>query len=114
MYANSKHLTTLLSLELAQLTNYLNFNKVLQTLATGFYSLNIEVTRWCMKLFTKIGYDFGHDQKIFDRAATWFVDKEGGLELSLHALKKHPELGEDFVIVVTQFSTANIQLKNIY
>jgi hypothetical protein len=30
----------------------------------------------------------------------WFLEKEGGLELSLHALKKHPDLNEEFVTLV--------------
>lgn len=31
----------------------------------------------------------------------WFLEKEGGLELSLHAFKKHPDLAEEFVLFVT-------------
>ena len=37
----------------------------------------------------------------------WFLEKEGGLELSLHALKKNPDLAEDFVSFVSQFSSIN-------
>jgi hypothetical protein len=41
----------------------------------------------------------------------WFLEKEGGLELSLHALKKHQELAEDFVAFVTQFGAVNDQIE---
>lgn len=44
----------------------------------------------------------------------WFLEKEGGLELSLHALKKHQDLGEEFVTFVSQFSTVNDQLEQVY
>jgi hypothetical protein len=38
---------------------------------------------------------------MFNSAMSWFLEKEGGLELSLHALKKHTDLAEDFVAFVT-------------
>jgi hypothetical protein len=44
---------------------------------------------------------------MFNQAMQWFLEKEGGLELSLHALKKHSDLAEDFVAFVTQFSSVN-------
>jgi hypothetical protein len=31
----------------------------------------------------------------------WFLEKEGGLELALHAFKKHLDLAEDFVLFVS-------------
>jgi len=37
---------------------------------------------------------------MYNIAMTWFLEKEGGLELSLHALKKHSDLAEDFVLFV--------------
>jgi hypothetical protein len=38
---------------------------------------------------------------MYDKAMLWFLEKEGGLELTLHALKKHPELAEEFVTFVS-------------
>jgi len=45
---------------------------------------------------------------------SWFLEKEGGLELSLHALKKHPDLAEEFVLFVSQFSIVNDQIEQVY
>ncbi len=70
-------------------------------MSCGLYSHNLEICKWCSKLLTKIGYDFGQNHSLFNQAMSWFLEKEGGLELSLHALKKHPDLGEDFVAFVT-------------
>ena len=55
----AKHLTGMLELELEQIPNSSNFVKVLETLSCGLYSNNIEICKWCSKLLTKIGYDFG-------------------------------------------------------
>ena len=44
---------------------------------------------------------------MFDIALQWFFDKEGGLQLNLHALKKNSDLAEDFVTFVTQYVTLN-------
>jgi hypothetical protein len=44
----------------------------------------------------------------------WFLEKEGGLELSLHALKKHSDLAEDFVSFVSQFSSVNEKVDQVY
>ena len=51
---------------------------------------------------------------MFNQAMQWFLEKEGGLELNLHALKKHPDLAEDFVAFITQFSSVNDQVEQIY
>ena len=59
LYANSKHLTSLLELEIEQYPNSTNFSKVLATLSCGLYSHNLDICKWCCKLLTKIGYDFG-------------------------------------------------------
>ena len=103
-----------LELEQEQFPNTQNFKKVLQTLSCGLYSNNLEICKWCSKLLTKIGYDFGSNQVLFDQAMSWFLEKEGGLELSLHALKKHPDLAEEFVLFVSQFSTVNDQIEQVY
>ena len=94
-------------MEIEQFPNSTNLSKVLATLSCGLYSHNLDICKWCSKLLTKVGYDFGASQKLFEQAMNWFLEKEGGLELSLHALKKHQELAEDFVAFVTQFSSVN-------
>jgi hypothetical protein len=38
---------------------------------------------------------------MFDQSIKWLLEKEGGLELSLHALKKHPDLAEEFIGFLT-------------
>ncbi len=78
------------------------------------YSHNIDICKWCSKLLTKVGYDFGQNQAMFEQAMSWFLEKEGGLELSLHALKKHSDLTEDFVLFVQQFSSVNDQVEQVY
>jgi hypothetical protein len=66
LYANSKHLTTMLELETEQFPNSSNFTKVLATLSCGMYSHNLDICKWCSKLLTKIGFDFGQNQQMFN------------------------------------------------
>lgn len=114
LYANSRHLSTLLELEVEQLGNTTNFIKVLETLACGLFSPNHDVALWCYKLCTKMVEDFSQNPQIFDHAMQWFTQKEGGLELALHAFKKHPDMVAEFVIFVNSFCQERAQLENIY
>jgi len=103
MYANSRHLSTLLELEVEQLDNQTNFIKVLETLSCGLFSPNYDVCLWCFKLCTKMVEDFSQNPNIFKLALGWFTQKEGGLELALHAYKKLPEMISEFLNFMNAF-----------
>ena len=48
--------------------------------------------------------DYMDADQIEELAHDWVVEKEGGLELSLQAFKRHPELAGDFIHFVAIFS----------
>lgn len=77
--------------------NNTNFIKVLETLSCGLFSPNRDVCHWCYRLCTVMVEDFSHNPNIFKLANQWFTQKEGGLELALHAQKKHPDMVNEFI-----------------
>ena len=62
MYANSKHLSSVLEVELTTLQNpSTNLDMVMNTLKSGLYSHNTEVASWTARLLAKLAYDFYND-----------------------------------------------------
>lgn len=49
--------------------------------------------------------EFSSNKLMFKQAHDWVVDKEGGLEYTLQALKRHPDLAGEFINFVTRFSS---------
>jgi len=41
--------------------------------------------------------EFSQNKDMFSQAHDWVVEKDGGLELSLQAFKRHQELAGDFI-----------------
>jgi len=114
LYGNSKHMTTLLELEVEQLNNLANYTKVLYTISTGMYSNNLDVCKWCLKLMTKVAFDFSSNDLLSQHMMNWFLEKDGGLELALIGFKRHPEIAEEFIVYMSQFSTSDEKVQQIY
>jgi hypothetical protein len=52
---------------------------------------------------------------MFKQAHGWVVEKDGGLDMTLQALKRHPDLAEDFINFVSQFSSImNQSIDKVY
>lgn len=48
--------------------------------------------------------EFSLHSAMFKQANDWVVEKDGGLDLSLQALKRHPALAGDFINFVARFT----------
>ena len=102
--AHLKHMNTLLEIETEQLPQLGNIPKVLGTLAAGLYSQNIDICRQSFETLNLINQELSTNKDMFGQAHDWVVEKDGGLELSLQAFKRHPELAGDFIHFVAIFS----------
>lgn len=49
--------------------------------------------------------EFSTNSLMFKQAHNWVVEKEGGLDMTLQALKRHPALAGDFINFISQFSS---------
>ena len=81
-----------------------NIPKVLSTMASGLFSQNIEICKLSFDLLNAINLEFSLYQAMFKQAHDWVVEKDGGLDLSLQALKRHPALAGDFINFVARFT----------
>jgi hypothetical protein len=61
----------------------------LATLAAGLYSQNIEICKHSFEILNKMNEEFSRDKDMLSQAHDWVVEKDGGLELSLQAFKRH-------------------------
>ena len=62
VYANSKHLSSVLEVELTTLQNpSTNLDMVMNILKSGLCSHNHEVASWTSRLLAKLAYDFYND-----------------------------------------------------
>jgi hypothetical protein len=103
VYANSRYLVELLEHE-EQTTS---ISQVLSILKSGMFSSNYEVTGWCCRLLSKIGYEMSN-MGFLPYAWEWFVSgEEGGLDACIYAMRKHPDISESMVSVFTQFGKSN-------
>lgn len=91
-----------------------NFEKVLQTISCGCYSNNFEVAQLCMKTISCIAADFSGNVELAQLTMKWFQSKENGIYTMNYALKKHPEIAEDFVICVGNFTGGGEQMSWAY
>jgi hypothetical protein len=66
-------------------------------LAAGLYSQNIDICKQSFEILNKMNQEFSQNKDMFSQAHDWVVEKEGGLELSLQAFKRHQELAGDFI-----------------
>jgi hypothetical protein len=98
------------------------FIKVLSTVSCGFYSHNTEVVARTFKLVNFLVTDFRYTKPLYEQAMGWFLktkdaDKagqQGGLTLSLHAMRKHCEMAKPFVDLVDVFCTVDEQVSLFY
>ena len=52
---------------------------------------------------------------MFKQANGWVVEKDGGLDMTLQALKRHPDLAGDFINFVSKFSSImNQSIDKVY
>lgn len=52
---------------------------------------------------------------MFKHANGWVVEKDGGLDMTLQALKRHPDLAGDFINFVSKFSSImNQSIDKVY
>jgi hypothetical protein len=84
---------------------------VMNTLKSGLYSHNSDVTTWCCKLLAKLGLEF-RDVEQDDEAWSWYItdEKEGGLGVCLHSLKRHYENLEAVISVVMTFGRGRLDV----
>jgi hypothetical protein len=59
--------------------------------------------------------EFSRDKDMLSQAHDWVVEKDGGLELSLQAFKRHQELAGDLIHFVQNFSSImNASIVTVY
>lgn len=124
VYLYSRHLSHMLEIEVTDAlgsqdansvrASQQNFDKVMQTIACGCYSQSLEVARTCMRTLTCISQDLNPNLEMVQLLTKWFESKENGIYTINYALKKHPELAEDFVKCVGSFTGAGEQMTWVY
>ena len=67
-----------------------------------------------MKTLTYIAQDFAGNIQLAKLTMQWFQSKENGLYTINYALRKHPELAEDFVSCVGHFTGGGEQMSWVY
>jgi len=116
---NCLTLADLLHLESEQFpdTAKLTFVKVLASLGCGFYSYNLEVCEMTFQLFIGLFREFTESRVMFEQALKWFLHLEssdevgqGGLKLSLYALKTHMESARNCVNLLYTICMVDEQL----
>lgn len=114
IYQNSRHLSMMLETEvenslaakdpkLAKAAQQ-NFEKVLQTISTGCYSQNFRVAQLCMQTLIAVAQDLNGSIEMVQLSMKWFLSKDNGLYTVNYAYKKHPELTEEFVSAIGNFT----------
>lgn len=58
--------------------------------------------------------DFSQNPQIFKLALNWFTQREGGLDLALHAYKRQPEMVNEFLEFMNAFCADKAQFEAIY
>jgi hypothetical protein len=59
--------------------------------------------------------EFSRDKDMLSQAHDWVVEKDGGLELSLQAFKRHQDLAGDLIHFVQNFSSImNSSIVTVY
>lgn len=124
IYQNSRHLSQMLETEVENSiatkdpklikAAQQNFEKVLQTISTGCYSQNFDVAQLCMKTLNCVAQDFNSNIEMLQLSMKWFLSKDNGLYTANYAYKKHPDLTEEFVACIGNFTNGGEQMNQIY
>lgn len=91
-----------------------NFDKVLQTISCGCYSNNFEVAQICLKTLSCVAQDFNGNVDLLQLTMKWFQSKDNGIYTMNYAYKKHPDLAEDFVSAIGNFTGGGEQMSWVY
>ena len=96
---NSEHLVDLIQND--KTMNALVFAQT--AIKPGFLSKNFEVAEWTCTLFSKLGFEFAN-RDLLQHAWEWFSSEVGGLNSCILCLKRHYELSDAIVSVLTKYA----------
>lgn len=76
-------------------------------LKAGFISKDYDVAQTTCSLFQELAYEY-LNQDLLGHAWEWFISEQGGLHYVLNCIKRHPDLAENAIKVLVEFSRYNL------
>ncbi len=77
-----------------------------QAIKPGFVSKSFEVAQWTARLFSKLAFELG-TINLINSAWDWFIGENGGLNIIILGLKRHPLIRDDILSTLLLFSKFN-------
>jgi hypothetical protein len=83
----------------------------MQSVSSGMYAVkeNMDLLLLCTRVLKKLTEEFNITRVASEPVASWFTEKQGGLELCLHAISNHSleDIGEDLVGLIEEYIQAS-------